>query len=70
VNRPPDIKMSTPEKLIENVLHLVSLPEIYLRLQQVLDNPHHIRRQVADVIVYDPSLSARVLRTVGKRISS
>jgi HD-like signal output (HDOD) protein len=70
VNRPPDFKMSTPEKLIENVLHLVSLPEIYLRLQQVLNNPHHTRQQLADVIVYDPSLSARVLRTVGKRISS
>ena len=53
--------MPTPESLIENVLHLVSSPEIYLRLQQVLDDPNDIRQQVADVVAYDPSLSTRVL---------
>lgn len=62
MNSPPRLKTSTPEMLVENVLHLVSLPEIYLRLQQVLDDPHHTRMQVAEVVAYDPSLSARVLR--------
>lgn len=62
MNSPPKLKLPTPEALIENVLHLVSLPEIYLRLQQALDNPNHTRQQLADVVAYDPSLSARVLR--------
>lgn len=56
------LKISTPEALIENLLHLISLPEIYLRLQQVLDDSTHTRQQVADVVACDPSLSARVLR--------
>ncbi len=59
---PPKLNRSTQQTLVDNVLHLVSLPEIYLRLQQVLDNPDHIRQQVAEVVSYDPSLSARVLR--------
>ena len=54
--------MSTPESLIENVQHLVSSPEIYLRLQQVLDDPNDTRQQAADVVAYAPSLSTRVLR--------
>ncbi len=54
--------METPRALVENVLQLISLPEIYLRLQQTIDDPEHSRGQVADIIAYDPSLSARVLR--------
>lgn len=55
-------KPSTPAALVENVLQLVSLPEIYLRLQAVIDDPLHTRTQVAEVIGYDPGLSARLLR--------
>lgn len=54
--------METPRALVENVLQLISLPEIYLRLQQAIDDPEHDRQQIADIIAYDPSLSARVLR--------
>jgi len=54
--------VETPRTLVENVLQLISLPEIYLRLQQTIDDPEHSREQVADIIAYDPSLSARVLR--------
>lgn len=54
--------MTTAQSLVENVLQLISLPEIYLRLQQVIDDPDHTRDQVAEILSYDPSLSARVLR--------
>lgn len=54
--------METPRALVENVLQLISLPEIYLRLQKTIDDPEHSREQVAEIIAYDPSLSARVLR--------
>ena len=54
--------METPQALVKNVLQLISLPEIYLRLQQTIDDPEHSRDQVADIIACDPSLSARVLR--------
>jgi HD-like signal output (HDOD) protein len=54
--------VETPRALVENVLQLISLPEIYLRLQQTIDDPEHSREQIAEIIAYDPSLSARVLR--------
>ncbi|MFT5219174.1 MAG: HD-like signal output (HDOD) protein [Planctomycetota bacterium] len=55
-------KPSTPAALVENVLQLVSLPEVYLRLQAVIEDPLHSRKQVAELIGYDPGLSARLLR--------
>ena len=56
------VRVETPQALVENVLQLISLPEIYLRLQQTIDDPEHSREQIAEIIAYDPSLSARVLR--------
>jgi len=55
-------RVTTPWSLVENVMQLISLPEIYLRLQQVIDDPIHTREQVAEILAYDSSLSARVLR--------
>jgi putative nucleotidyltransferase with HDIG domain len=55
-------RVSTPQLLVDNVLQLISLPEIYLRLQQTIDDPLHSRDQIAEIVAYDPSLSARVLR--------
>ena len=54
--------ITTAQSLVENVLQLISLPEVYLRLQQAIDDPDHTRDQVAEILAYDPSLSARVLR--------
>jgi HD-like signal output (HDOD) protein len=56
------VRVTTPQSLVENVLQLISLPEIYLRLQQAIDDPMHTREQVAGIVAYDPSLSLRVLR--------
>jgi len=56
------VRVTTPQSLVENVLQLISLPEIYLRLQQAIDDPMHTREQVAEIVAYDPSLSLRVLR--------
>jgi len=55
-------RVTTPQALVDNVLQLISLPELYLRLQQTIDDPLHTREQVAEIIAYDPGLSARVLR--------
>jgi HD-like signal output (HDOD) protein len=57
-----DAAVTTPQAMVENVMQLISLPEIYLRLQQTIDDPLHSRGQIAEIIAYDPSLSARVLR--------
>jgi HD-like signal output (HDOD) protein len=55
-------RVNTPQLLVDSVLHLISLPDIYLRLQQTIDDPLHSRDQIAEIVAYDPALSARVLR--------
>lgn len=55
-------RIPTPQALVDSVLQLISLPEIYLRLQQTIDDPLHTREQVGEIISFDPALSARVMR--------
>ena len=55
-------RVSTPQLLVDSVLHLISLPDIYLRLQETIDDPLHSRDQIAEIVAYDPALSVRVLR--------
>lgn len=55
-------KTTTPHTLVENLTQLISLPELYLRLQKTIDDPDHTREQVAEILGHDPALCARVLR--------
>ncbi len=55
---------STPETLIAGVIHLLSLPEVYTRLEETLKQPNHTREDITNVIKIDPALCARVLRIV------
>ncbi len=55
-------RLATPQTLVDSVLHLISLPEIYFRLQRTIEDPLHTREQVAEILAHDPALSARVLR--------
>jgi len=43
---------------------LISLPEVYLKLQQLLNSPHYSMADIAEVIGYDPAITARLLRMV------
>mgnify|MGYP002713013815 CR=1 FL=1 len=53
-----------PEDLVKGVIKLISLPEIFIRLNQVMEDPNHDAKQLGDVISHDPSLTARILRIV------
>ncbi len=55
-------KTVTPQALVENLTQLISLPELYLRLQKTIDDPTHTREAVAEILGHDPALCARVLR--------
>ena len=56
------ISQVTPASLVRDVLDLVSLPEIYLKLRELLDSPHTTLVDVARVISVDPGLASRILR--------
>ncbi|MDH5765486.1 MAG: HDOD domain-containing protein [Gammaproteobacteria bacterium] len=53
-----------PDDLVNGVIKLISLPEIFIRVNQVMDDPNHNAKQLGDVISHDPSLTARILRIV------
>ncbi|MCL1980389.1 MAG: HDOD domain-containing protein [Proteobacteria bacterium] len=59
--------------LLHDVLraaHLLSLPDVYIRLRQVLANPEYIVAEVAAVIGKDPAMTLRLLRIVNSSLYS
>ena len=53
-----------PEDLVKGVVKLISLPEIYIRVTQALEDENHNAKQLGDIIGHDPALTARILRIV------
>ncbi|MFK5949963.1 MAG: HDOD domain-containing protein [Methylococcales bacterium] len=58
------VNTNTPEALVSNVVHLISLPNVYTQLEKTLKDPKHTRDDIAEVISIDPSLCARTLRII------
>jgi len=56
--------MSTVWEQLSANARLVSLPDVYIRLKTVLDNPHSNLADVAEVVGNDPAMTARLLRIV------
>ena len=53
-----------PEDLIRQNVELASMPEIIVRLNQIVDDPYSTAKDVSDVISGDPALTTRLLRIV------
>ncbi|MDJ0806946.1 MAG: HDOD domain-containing protein [Gammaproteobacteria bacterium] len=51
------------EKVTANA-KLISLPDVYFRLRDVLNDPEYCMGDVADVISHDPAMTTRLLRLV------
>lgn len=56
--------MSTVWEQISSKADLLSLPDVYLRLKEVIDDPDSSMADVAKVVSADPALTARLLRIV------
>ncbi len=54
----------TPQALVRSTEHLLSLPDAALRINQLIDRPSTRPEDLAEVILCDPALSARLLRLV------
>ncbi|MCC6207611.1 MAG: HDOD domain-containing protein [Gammaproteobacteria bacterium] len=54
--------MPTPQSLVARAKTVSSLPSVFLRLQNVVNDPRSSNRDIANVIGEDPGLSARLLR--------
>jgi HD-like signal output (HDOD) protein len=53
-----------PRTLIKSDMELMSLPDIYLRIEKVINDPNSSARHVAAIISQDPNLSAKLLKIV------
>ena len=56
--------MSEIEQRLQEVTELISLPEVYLKVRQLMDDPASDIYDFAEVISVDPNLTSRVLRVV------
>lgn len=56
--------MSEIAKSLDQVTELISLPEVYLKISQLMDDPSSQVDDFAEVIRFDPNLSVTVLKVV------
>lgn len=56
--------LTTPEQLVHTCTKLYTLPEIYLEVKKVIDNPASTMADLSRVISLDPAMSATVLKLV------
>lgn len=56
--------MDTIHQQVLSQSQLISLPEVYLKLQELINSDDFSMTEVADVISLDPAISARLLRMV------
>ncbi len=56
--------MQSPQELVESCDTLASLPEVYLRVREVVNDPTSDSQNLANAISIDPAISARVLKLV------
>lgn len=54
----------TPESLVQNTHTLFSLPDVAFRVNDLIDRPETRAADLAEVILCDPALAARLLRLV------
>ena len=54
--------LSSPHELVSQVSDLVSLPEVYQRVNMVIEDPQSTADSVGKVISQDPALTARLLK--------
>ncbi len=59
--------MSAPE-IIERIVELPSLPSVYQRVREALDDPNGSIEAVAQIVATDPSMTARVLKVANSAL--
>ncbi|WP_428560480.1 MAG: HDOD domain-containing protein [Solidesulfovibrio sp. DCME] len=60
----PPAEARSPERILATDPMLVSLPEVFMRIREVLSDPDSTVEEAAAVIGKDPSLTAKILKLV------
>lgn len=56
--------MPTAQNLVKESIELISLPDVYIRLRNIINSPDSCMSDVAQVIAHDPAITARLLKLV------
>lgn len=56
--------MASAKELVQSCSNIFTLPEIYFRVRDVVENPHSTMDDLANALKIDPAISARVLKIV------
>ncbi len=56
--------MATAKELVQSCANIFTLPEIYLRVRDVVEDPQSTMEDLAKALKIDPAISARVLKIV------
>lgn len=56
------------DAMVAGVSNLVSLPQAYFRINEMLNDPHSSAAQIGEIISHDPALTARLLRFVNSPV--
>ena len=59
-----------PADLVEDIRGLVTLPDVYLRISQLIDDPDSSMADIAKVVSQDPSFSLRLLQVANSAMYS
>jgi putative nucleotidyltransferase with HDIG domain len=57
-----------PKSLVQNLDRLVSLPDVCIKVNQILGTPDYSVSEVADIITQDADISGRLLRLVNSPV--
>lgn len=52
----------TPDALVAQATHMVSMPAVYFRVRELVEDPNSSLADLADALATDPGLCARLLR--------
>ncbi|MGR9100586.1 MAG: HDOD domain-containing protein [Gammaproteobacteria bacterium] len=58
------MKDLTPSSLVNGSIKLFSLPDIFIQITQLVNDPHSSSGDIGEVLSKDPALSARLLKIV------
>jgi HD-like signal output (HDOD) protein len=64
------IKHKKPESLLKGLVELSSLPFIYIKINEAVNNPRSSMQDISDIISNDPGLSSRLLKLVNSAFYS
>lgn len=54
----------TPEQLVKDSFELVSLPELYFQVDEMIGDPRYTADDIGEVIISDPAMTAKLLKLV------